>query len=126
MHPLVESLRGSPTFQQLRYGCGELFYFSAVNRFNHRLPARKVPIQSADADAGAARDFFQARIHSDAGEHRLGGVNQQLPVAGAVDAGFARCGDGLVFGFDRTAPKKILAKRRMPPYINRRFPPLLN
>jgi hypothetical protein len=105
MHPLVESFRWSRIFQQLRYGGGELFDFAAVNRFNHRLAAREVPIQGADPDASAARDFFQAHVHSDVGEPRLGSVNQQLPVAGAVGAGFSRCVGGLVIGFDRTAPK---------------------
>jgi hypothetical protein len=35
-----------------------------------------MPIQRADADAGAARDFFQAHIQPDFREGRLGSVDQ--------------------------------------------------
>jgi hypothetical protein len=33
-------------------------------------------IQSADADVGAARDFFQAHIQPDVREPRLGSIDQ--------------------------------------------------
>jgi hypothetical protein len=91
----------------LRYGCGELFDFAAVHRFYHRLSAREVPIQGADADARAARDFFQAHVHPDLGEGRLGGIDQQLPVAGAVGAGLARVGGGLAFRVDPNYSLKL-------------------
>jgi hypothetical protein len=35
-----------------------------------------MPIQCADADAGAARDFFQAHIQPDFREGRLGSLDQ--------------------------------------------------
>ncbi len=56
-----------------------------------------MPIQRADADAGAARDFFQAHIQANFREPRLGGVNEQLSIAGTVGARFARLGRRLAF-----------------------------
>jgi hypothetical protein len=100
----VESFSWSPVLQQLRHGFGELFDFAAVHRFHHRISAGEVPIQRADADARATRDFFQAHVDADLGEAGLGGIDQQLPVAGAVGAGLARFGGGLEFRVDRTAP----------------------
>jgi hypothetical protein len=81
-----------------------MFDLVAVHRFHHSLAAREVPIQGADADAGAARYFFQAHVQADLGESCLGGIDQQLPIAGAVGAGLARFGGGFAFRVDRTAP----------------------
>src|ERR1700683_181316 len=86
--------------------------FASVNRFYNRLSAREMPIQGADADAGAARDLFQAHIQSDARKPCLGG------------AGFALRGSWVSFHDYRSTPHITLAKRRMPPYIKRRCPPL--
>jgi hypothetical protein len=50
--------------------------FTSINRFYNRLSGWKMPIQCADADAGAARNFFQAYIHPDVRKRRLGDVHQ--------------------------------------------------
>jgi hypothetical protein len=63
-----------------------------------------VPIEGADADACAARNFFQAHVDTGFGEGRLGGFGQQKPIAGTVGAGLARLGSGCAFRGDRTAP----------------------
>ncbi len=78
--------------EQLRHGFGQLLDFAAVDRFHNRLSGWEMTIQRADADAGAARDFFQAHIQPDFREPRLGGVDQQLSISGTVGAGFARRG----------------------------------
>jgi hypothetical protein len=88
----------------MRHRFGELLDFAAVHRFHHGLARREVPIQRADADTGAARDFFQAHSEAHLGESCLGGIDQELPVAGTVGAGLARVGGGRVFCVDRTAP----------------------
>jgi hypothetical protein len=104
MHPFVKCFSRSPSLEQLRYGSGELFDFAAVHRFHHRVSIREVPIQGADADGRTARDFLQAHVRADLGECGFGGIDQQLPVAGAVGARFARCGYRLTFRVDRPAP----------------------
>jgi hypothetical protein len=77
-------------FEKFWDGFCELLDFASVNRFDNRLSTREMAIECADADAGAARNFFQAHIHSDIRERRLGGVDQQLSIPGAVSAGFSR------------------------------------
>jgi hypothetical protein len=54
----------------------KLLDFASVDRFYNRLSGREMPIQGADADAGAARDFFQAHIQSDVRKPCLGGVDE--------------------------------------------------
>jgi hypothetical protein len=54
-------------------------------------------IQGADADSGAASDFFQAHIQPDFREPCLGGVDQQLSISRTVGAGFTRRGRWLAF-----------------------------
>jgi hypothetical protein len=78
----------------LRNGLGKLFDLVPVNRFDNRLSTREMAIQCADPDLGAARDFLQAHIQPDIRERRLGGVDQKLPIPGAVSArlsSFGRC-----------------------------------
>jgi hypothetical protein len=53
-----------------------VFDFASVYGFHHRLSARKMPIERADADAGAARNVFQAHVQPDIRERRLRGVDQ--------------------------------------------------
>ena len=57
-------------------GVDQLFDFASVDRFHNRLSAGEMAIQGADADAGAARNFFQAHIQPDFRERRLGGIDQ--------------------------------------------------
>jgi hypothetical protein len=90
----------------LRHGFSEVFYLAAVHRLYDGVAGREVPIQRADAHTRAPRDFFQADVHADLGEPRLGGIDQQLPVTGAVGARLAHFGGWLAFRVDRTAPVK--------------------
>src|SRR5580704_5131757 len=125
VHPLVQRLTRWCGLKQLRHGFSQVLDFAPVNRFHDCLSGWEVAIQGTDADASAARDFFQAHVQPDARKARLGGVNQQLPVARTVSAGFARRGSWFSFRDYRSTPHVALAKRRVPPYIKRRYPPLV-
>ena len=76
-------------FEELWDGFCKLFDFASVNRFDNRLSTREMAVECADADAGAARNFFQAHVQPDIRERRFGGVDQQLSIPGTVSAGFA-------------------------------------
>ena len=102
----------------------KLLDFAPVHSLQHRLSSRKVPIQGTNADARATRNLFERDARTDFREGGFRGINEQQPIAGSVRARFARLCGGLRFCVDRTAPQIKLAKRRLPPYINRRFPPL--
>jgi hypothetical protein len=63
-----------------------------------------MPVQSADANTRAARDFFKSYACANLGECRFRGINEQQAIAGTICARFSRRGDGLGFGVDRIAP----------------------
>jgi hypothetical protein len=50
------------------------------------LAGREVAIQGADADAGAAGDRLERRAGALLAEHRLGGVDERVPVAPGIGA----------------------------------------
>ena len=75
--------------EELGHRFGKLLDFAPIHGFDHRLSAREMTIQRADTDTGAARDFFQAYIQPGVGESCLGGINEKLPIPGAVGARFA-------------------------------------
>ena len=72
----MQRLARGQGLEQLRHGFGQLLDFAAVNRLHDRLSGREMTIQCADADAGAARDFFQAHIQPEFRKPGLGGVDQ--------------------------------------------------
>jgi hypothetical protein len=51
-----------------------------------------MPIQRANPDAGAARDFLEAHIQPRFREPGLGGIDQQLSIPGTVGARLAHWG----------------------------------
>ena len=81
-------------------GFGELLDFASVNRFHNRLSSWEVAIQGADADAGAARDFFKTHVEPEFRKPGLRGIDQQLSIPGTVGAGFARWSYWFSFGVD--------------------------
>jgi hypothetical protein len=93
--------------EQPRRGFDKLLHFSSVDRFHDRLPAGEMAIESANADAGAPRDFFQAHVLSNFREARFGGLDEKFSVPGTVRARPARWRRRpafLVFPFYGSAP----------------------
>jgi len=100
VHPLMQRFSRGRSLEQLRDDFGELLDLAPVDRLQHRLSGRKVPIQGTNADARATRNFFERDARADLREGGFRSINEQQPIAGSVRARFAPLGGGFGFGVD--------------------------
>ena len=126
-HPGMQRLARRQCLGEAIRRIGQLLDLPAIDRFDDRVASWKVPVESADPDAGPPRDLLQADVGSGASEGRLRRPKQPVAVTQRVGARLPHALRPLILGapdvgaadfapWRGRSPLLPLAKRREPPY----------
>ena len=101
-HPLIQRPVGRELAQQLLCTVGDLLDVAPENRFEKRVSAGKVAVQSSDTDPGPPRDLLERGIHAALAERVRGHLEQLLAIAPRVGPHWPR--------HDPTSTKKFICQ----------------
>ena len=88
-HPGAQRFNWGHRLGKLALGCGQPFYFSAIDRLDQCISRRKVAILGSRSDASLLGDVVQTGICPELGKRFLGYFNNEVAIALCVGAGLA-------------------------------------